>query len=425
MRIVVALPYAPWPVTKGTDRLILNLLDGLAARHDVTLVAMALTKGDLDRLREIERPRVAVRAIVAPNKRSILRRIYHKGANNARAWFAGIPAQVSYAAPAELLRLIADTANGWNADLVLASYWHLYRLPGLVKRSKLALVTHDLDFLVNPARLRSMDGTSRAAAARRLGALERIERKAYERYDTILTVTPSDAETLARHPAAEGKAVRALPLALDLRAFDPGAHERERNRILFMGTFHSDFNRDAFRFLAREIFPIVRSRNPEACLEVVGHGADESLRAAAGPGISFAGGVEDIRPHLGACSAMVLPLRFCGGVRIRMMEAAAMGTPVVSTPVGVAGMGLRAGADYLEGQTAAEIALALLHLLSDGDEARRVGANARRWAEANISMESYPARLDALFDKMLARGGAAAAARGNGGVPGAGAAGNR
>ncbi len=411
MRIVVALPYAPWPATKGTDRLILNLLDGLAVNHDVTLVAMALSGGDLERLREIERPRIAVRAILAPNKRGFIHRVYHKQMNILKAAFLGLPLQVSYAAPAELLRLIAGTAEERGADLVLASYWHLYRLPGLVKRAKLALVTHDLDFLVNPARLAAMSGVSRAAAALRLRGLERIERKAYGRYETILTVTPSDAETLARHPLGAGKAVYPLPLALDLAAFNTAARAREPGRILFMGSFHADFNRDAFRFLAGEVFPIVRSRNPRARLEVVGHGADERLRAAAGPGVSFAGGVEDVRPHLGACAAMVLPLRFGGGVRIRMMEAAATGTPVVSTPVGVAGMGLRAGMDYLEGQTAAELALALLHLLDDEADARRVGENARRWAEANISMESYPARLDALFAKMLGPGGPGAAGK--------------
>jgi glycosyltransferase involved in cell wall biosynthesis len=404
MRIVVALPYAPWPVTKGTDRLILNLLDGLAARHDVTLVAMALSRDDLERLREIEKPRVAVRAILAPHRRGFAHRAYWKAANLVKAAFAGVPAEVGYAAPAELLRLIADTAKERNADLVLASYWHLYRLPGLVKGSRLALVTHDLDFLVNPARLAAMGGAARFAAARRLAALERIERSAYERYDTILTVTPSDAETLARHPIAAGKAVYPLPLALDLGAFNPASYERERNRILFMGTFHSDFNRDALGFLARDVLPVVRSRNPEARVEVVGHGVDERLRAEDGPCVTFAGGVEDIRPHLGRCAAMVLPLRFCGGVRIRMMEAAAMGTPVVSTPVGVAGMGLRAGIEYVEGQTGAEIALGLLHLLREEGEARRIGENARRWAEENISMETYPARLDALFDRLFGRG---------------------
>lgn len=78
-----------------------------------------------------------------------------------------------------------------------------------------------------------------------------------------------------------------------------------------------------------------------------------------------------------------------------------MGTPVVSTPAGVAGMGLVAGRDYLVAGSSAEMAEAVLRLLDDGEEAARVGANARRWAEATISMESYPRRLDELLDKIL------------------------
>ena len=73
-------------------------------------------------------------------------------------------------------------------------------------------------------------------------------------------------------------------------------------------------------------------------------------------------------------------------------------------------MGLRAGNDYIEGRTGAEIALAILHLLRDGGEARRIGTGARRWAEKNISMESYPARLDALFEKIFKHGRDAGAA---------------
>ncbi|MGD1047668.1 MAG: glycosyltransferase family 4 protein [Candidatus Krumholzibacteriaceae bacterium] len=401
MKIIVALPYAPWPITKGTDRLIMSLLHGLATRHDVVLVTMALSRGELERLHEIESPRIAVRAILAPNKRSVFHRALYKARNIAAAALTGVPAQVSYAAPEQLLSLIAATATAERGDLILASYWHLYRLPDRIKGSKLVLVTHDLDFVVNSGRLAALGGIARLAASVRLRALERIERKAYERYDTILTVTPSDAEVLARYPVAAGKTVRALPLALDLSEFNPVAFKREKNRVLFIGSFYSDFNRDALRCLAGEVFPLVRAKKPGARLEVVGQGVTDELRASAGPDVSFTGGVKDIRPYLGSCAVMVLPLRFCGGVRIRMMEAAAMGTPVVSTPAGVAGMGLAAGRDYLEAGSSVGVAEAILRLLDDGDEAARIGANARRWAEATISMESYPKRLDDLLDTIL------------------------
>jgi glycosyltransferase involved in cell wall biosynthesis len=86
-----------------------------------------------------------------------------------------------------------------------------------------------------------------------------------------------------------------------------------------------------------------------------------------------------------------------------MMEAAAMGTPVVSTPIGVAGMGLKAGRDYLEAASSADMATAVLRVLGGGDEARRFGTNARRWAEENISMEGYAARLNELLEKVARR----------------------
>ena len=52
MKIVVALPYAPWPVARGIDRLVMNLIEGLSARHEVVLVTMALGRNDLERLAE-------------------------------------------------------------------------------------------------------------------------------------------------------------------------------------------------------------------------------------------------------------------------------------------------------------------------------------------------------------------------------------
>ena len=401
MKLIVAIPYAPWPIRQGTDRLIMNLLNGLASRHDVVLVTIALSRGELERLHEIERPRIAVRAILAPNRKSVLHRAFYKVRNSAAAALAGVPAQVSYAAPEQFLKLIAATAANEKADLVFASYWHLYRLPDRIAGARLALVTHDLDFVVNPGRLGALGGIARFTASLRLRALERIERKAYERYDTILTMTPSDAEVLARYPVAAGKTIRALPLALDLSEFNPGAFSREKDKVLFVGSFYSDFNRDALRYFIARVLPLVLAKKPGARLEVVGQGVTDDVRLSAGPGVSFTGGVDDIKPYLGSCAVMVLPLRFCGGVRIRMMEAAAMGTPVVSTPVGVAGMGLAAGKDYVEAVSSEELAQGILRLLDDGEEAARVGANARRWAEATISMESYPKRLDELLDIIL------------------------
>ena len=395
MRIVVAIPFSPWPVRKGTDRLIVNLLRGLSRSHEVTLVTMALGRGELSRLREIEGPRIRVEAMLAPHRRGGGRRIWYKARNLAYALFTGVPAQVSYAAPGAYLELVADTARSIGADIVLANYWHLYRLPEYIDPGKLALITHDLDYLVNPGRVGvTPSGIARAVAAVRARSLERIERIAYIRYGTILTVTGADAELLGRDPELRDKTIRPLPLALDLAEFDPAPYSRLRNNILFMGTFHSDFNIDAYAYLVDEVLPLVRGKHPDFRCDIVGEGVSGEMRSIAPPEVSFAGYAESIIPYLGRCSVMVLPMRFCGGVRIRMLEAAAMGTPVVSTPEGVAGMGLTAGEEYLEADSPQDFADAVSRLLGDEALSQRIGSNARRWAEGHLSIETYGDRLE-------------------------------
>jgi glycosyltransferase involved in cell wall biosynthesis len=71
------------------------------------------------------------------------------------------------------------------------------------------------------------------------------------------------------------------------------------------------------------------------------------------------------------------------------------------TPVGVAGMGLEAGREYLEAEDPRGMADAIARLLGDPDEAARLGLGARAWAERNISMKTYPDRLDALLEAIV------------------------
>ena len=398
MKIIVTVPYTPWPVTRGTGRLIVNLIEGLSKRHEVTLITMTLSKAGLERLKELEKPGVKVRAMLAPHRQGASGKLLRKVRNVISDLVSDIPQDVSYSAPAEFLSLIADTASRESADLVLASYWHMYRLPEFVKDTRLALVTHDMDHIVSRDRLSlARTGPERMKSEKEAGRLERFEMKAYRSFDTILTMTASDTEAMQGIPACREKTILPLPMALDLSVFTPGAFEREKNRILFLGSFHSDFNRDALRFFTSDVFPLIRSEIPESVIEVIGHGTDERLREEAGEGVEFTGGVDDILPYLGRCSLMVLPLRFSGGVRIRMMEAAAMGTAVVSTPAGVAGMGLESGSDYLEAVDASAMAKAVISLLRNGEEAARLGGNARKWAERSISMENYPDRLDEML----------------------------
>ncbi len=396
MKIMVVISFNPYPVVKGTDRLIMNMVEGLSRDHNVLLVTMCENKKNRKLLGEVEKKNVEVRSIIAPNKRSFFHRVYYKFRNILISLFRGIPPEVLYHAPAEFIELIQKAATEEEVDIVLASYWHLYKLPCRLRDVNLVLITHDIDFHIHRDRLEAAGSIFRKLfAAIDAGMKTRIEKLAYQKYEVIYTLTERDRKLLKS--MYSDKTIDRLPLAIDLERFNPRRYQRASKKILIMGNFSSDFNDDALGYFLKDVFPLVLRKDPLVILEIVGFGVDESYTRNAPGNVNIVGGVNDIKPYLGKCAVMVLPLRFGGGVRIRMLEAAAMGTPVVSTGVGVKGMGLADGKEYLQADSAAGMAEAILRITGNGELAKVLSRGAREWAEREIDMKSYPRRLNELL----------------------------
>jgi len=399
LKIVIALSYSPYPIRSGTDRLVMNLIRGLSERHYVKLVTMTLERQNIEKLREIENERVSVTAIIAPQRRGFAGKLFCRVKNILLLLFSRIPHDTLYAAPGRYLKLVKRVARSWKADLVLVNYWHLYKLHKMLRGFEVVLVTHDLDYLVHPGRISSTSGFFR----RWLKSIDiamkmRIEKEAYRSFDKILTVNVQEAEELKKYFNDREKVVKALPMAIDLGRFNPSGYRRKPNRVLLIGNFISDFNADALDFMVNSIFPLILKEKPQTVLDIVGAGVPEDVMKKKGDEIIFRGRVKDVVPYLGMCSILVIPLRFAGGVRIRMLEAAAMGVPVVSTPVGVKGMNLCNGREYIEASGAEEFASAVIKLLDDEELAHEISRNVRCWAEKEISLGTYPERLQNVLE---------------------------
>ncbi len=402
MRILVAISYSPLPVTRGIDSYIINLVSGLSRDHEVMVVTMTLDESQRMALQRMESENVEVRAIRAPHRRSFIHRALFKFKNIILSLFTWTPVETLYASPGEYLKECLETAREWKADIVLANYWHLHRIAGTAPDIDKVLVTLDMDFKVHPGRMSAGRGGLRGLLLRAdISMKKRVEMKAYRKFDKILTVTESDAEELGKLLQGKGKIIATLPIGIDMEKYDQNEFARQRNRILFMGAFDSDFNQDALDFFIGEILPVILRKRPEAVLELVGAGLDRNKFQSQNPNISIRGRVDDVLPFLGRCSVMVLPLRFAGGLRIRMLEAASMGTPVVSTPVGVKGLGMRDGKEYLQACHPGQFAEAVIRILEDERLGAELGANARRWAEKNISIRNYQERLNAVLERIV------------------------
>src|SRR5262249_51612383 len=143
--------------------------------------------------------------------------------------------------------------------------------------------------------------------------------------------------------------VTVVPNAVKVAAYAGSFGLAEPDSMVFTGALTYAPNLDAARFLVEAVFPKVVQRVPTARLRISGRLSDTTPRSllATRPGVEFTGHVADIRPVIAQSSVAVVPIRIGGGTRLKILEAMALGTPVVATAKGAEGLDVHHGRELL------------------------------------------------------------------------------
>jgi glycosyltransferase involved in cell wall biosynthesis len=210
----------------------------------------------------------------------------------------------------------------------------------------------------------------RARALARLEDARRWARVVRHAIDTTTTFTASE---LDRHRLGD------RPLVLrNVVPEPPAGYERAASTdpvLLFVGSLTYEPNVDALERFVADVLPAVRRAVPEAVLRIVGQGREPRVeRLATVEGVELVGEVSSVSPELARAAVSVVPLRFGGGTRIKILEALAHGVPVVSTTAGAEGLGVVHDEHALIADTPEQLTAACVRLLLDPDEGRRLAA---------------------------------------------------
>jgi glycosyltransferase involved in cell wall biosynthesis len=192
-------------------------------------------------------------------------------------------------------------------------------------------------------------------------------------------------------------ATHVVPCGFDPEYFAPddAPRERERARLLFLGTMDYGPNVDGLSWTVSEILPRLLARRADLRLDVVGRDPVAEVRAAESDVVRVLGGVRDVRPHIDRAACLVAPLRIGGGTRIKLLEALAMRCPVVATPAAAEGLDLEHRRHLLLAEGAEGVARAVLELVEDPALGRALGHAGRQRV-----VERY--RWDALALELVA-----------------------
>lgn len=229
--------------------------------------------------------------------------------------------------------------------------------------------------------------------------MERFEGDAARRFDTVVAVSDRDGEVLARRYGL--KEVAMIPTGVDLGRFPFRPSEnRAGKRVVFVGSMDWRANIDAMEFFMADVWPRVLAARPEATMTVVGRNPPPALiEEGRRLDWTFTGFVDDVRDHVYDAQVYVVPIRIGSGTRIKVFEAMAMGSPLVSTTVGVEGLPIKDGQHYFRADDAEGFAAAVVALLDDPDRRLQVATAARHYVEENFTSE----RVARIFEDICVR----------------------
>lgn len=399
-KLLVIKPVLPYPPNQGTKLVTLRLVEILRERFHLTLCVRLQSRQEELLARELAPRCDRLVTVMAPNRRSPFHRAGYKMVYGTRYLLGRRSLKSQYDCPGAMMKAVRSLASE-DFDLVLIEYWQLAPLASLFPPSRTVLLTHDIDMLVNrQVSLLERNLARKLASVRKWLVEQREEIRAYRSIPRILTLTKRDKLAVERLKGGEGE-VSVLPFGIDVARYSPPGMERNGGEILFLGALEAGFNRDAIGYFARRIYPLLEDIEGLS-LTVVGGPLPKELDNFALAGeVEVVGKVEDVRPYLHRASCMVVPLRFGGGLRIRILEALAAGLPVVATKAAVAGMELREGQDYLGAETPEEFSAQLESILDDRELWLRISQSGLRRVEELYSRRVQDRKVVELFLSFL------------------------
>jgi glycosyltransferase involved in cell wall biosynthesis len=298
-----------------------------------------------------------------------------------------------------LQRLCAEITSTQSFDAIVLSNVLLRRLP-LPGGVPIIGDTHNVEFDVFRRMAARCDSVAHRHYARWQGpSMRREEQWCGRNVDLVLATSNRDRQVFETELGLTNVAV--IPNGIDVAEFAASASPPQPATVTFSGLMSYYPNQQAVRWFLDAVFPIVRQKVPCAKLVVAGAAPPRWLRDRAGDHLEVTGRVADVRPFLARAAVVVAPLLIGGGTRVKILEAAAMGKPVVSTRLGAEGLDLADGASVLLADEAQQFAGHVISLLGDPQRAARIGARARSHVAEHFDWNRIGERVSRLLHARL------------------------
>lgn len=368
-----------------------NLLRVLASQHEVTLLSFIEKSADPSRRAAIEALGVRVHTVNHSRRRSLLRM-----ALSAR--LPTMPFQIAQFESSGMRALVREYAA--QTDVVIACLVRMAPYLEEVPRGVRKIV--DLCDAVSSevrASIPHRRGIERIFSREEAKRVAAYERALVARVDEVWLVTRAEVGKICGTRSVPANVI-VVANGMDVPAEEPPPRRAtDSPRLLFTGNLRVSHNVDAARVLVRRVLPRVLERLPGAHLHLAGADPSSKILELAGPNVTVHGYVDDLHTFLRTGDVFVAPMRYVAGIQTKILEAMAVGIPVVTTPIVNRGLGANAGIHLLLASDPEELASLTVRVAEDASLAGHLSRESRLFVK-----ERY--RWDAALERFS--GGVAA-----------------
>ncbi len=389
MKILFITSQFPFPPDSGWNIRVFNFIRFLSERHRITLLSFYTEKDNLANFSELTKHC----SEIYPLKRSSS----YNPLDLVKGMFTRIPFSIWNYRSRKMEKKAKEIISSRKYDVIQVEDIHMSQyLPWDCSGLKI-LDMHNVEseYLERFSEIEK-NVFKKYYASLTAGKLKKYEVTNSKKFDICLAVSEKDLKTFQLF--AQPKIMEVIPNGVNLSYFTPAGVEADPSTLLFLGKLDYRPNVDALVYFMEKIWPRLIEKIPEAKFVVVGKDLPENLRnSLKSRNVILKGYVEDIRKVLSGCAVMVVPLRYGGGTRIKILEAFAMGKPVVSTSLGCEGIEVHSGEEILIADTPESFADSVVEVLTDPDLSKKLSQKGRGLVQEKYDWEKITWKLEEIY----------------------------
>lgn len=393
MKILMLTPYLPYPLFSGGQIRTYNLLKNLSRKHQITLFSFIRDEKEREFIPELLK--------FCQEVKVFLKRPPWSLTSLALSAVSVYPLVVCLYLKKQLKDEIKEATGKKQFDLIHAETF--YVMPNIPENNiPTILVEQTIEYLVYKHYTRSVKFLPLKWLMQfDVFKIRFWEKKFWQKATRVVAMSDMDRRQMQR--LVPGLIVDLVPNGVDDRFFleKKSLTKKSGWTVLFVGNFKWLQNREAVSILVRDIWPVIKDKLKNVKLWIVGRSPTKEILDFTCSSIKVSQDIDDIRKAYTESDVLLAPIYGPGGTRYKILESMAQGLPVVSTPTGIEGLGIRHGQQALISDNPLKLASGTVKVLTDRALYQKLVRNGRKLVSEKFNWKTIASSLDRIYKQAV------------------------